>query len=68
MLKHLVEFNNKSKPKNKEGKDKKRDTYESVYGLQEGWQLTLNTFKSGIFPLKTITGKRLKVLTFKQMP
>ena len=54
MLKHLVEFNNKSRPKNKEGKDKKGDTYESVYGLHEGRELTLNAFKSGIFPLKTI--------------
>ena len=36
LLKNLVEFNNKSRPKSKEGKDKKRDTYESAYALYKG--------------------------------
>ena len=36
LLKDVVEFNNKSKPRTKEGKDKKRDTYEKAYALYEG--------------------------------
>ena len=36
LLEYLVEFNDKSKPKNKNGKHKKRDTYESAYTLCEG--------------------------------
>ena len=40
----MVEFNKKSRPRTKEGKDKKRDTYESVYVLYEGRELTLNAF------------------------
>ena len=31
LLENLVEFNNRSRPKNKKGKDKKRDTYENGY-------------------------------------
>ena len=29
----------------------KRATYKSAYGLYEGQKLTLNDFKSGIFPI-----------------
>ena len=36
LLKNLIEFNNKSRPKSKEGKDKKRGTYESAYALYKG--------------------------------
>ena len=36
LLKNIVEFNNKSKPRAIEGKDKKRGTYESVYAPYEG--------------------------------
>ena len=43
-IKNIVEFNKKSRPRTKEGKDKKRDTYESVYVLYEGRELTLNAF------------------------
>ena len=42
-------------------------TYESAYALYEGLELTLNAFKSGIFPVKEKQGKRLKILTPKQM-
>ena len=42
----MVEFNNKSRPKNKEDKTKNRDA------LYEGRELTLNAFESGIFPIK----------------
>ena len=36
LLKNAVEFNNKSRTRTIEGKDRKRDTYESVYNLCEG--------------------------------
>ena len=65
--KNIVEFNKKSRPRTKEGKDKKRDTYESVYVLYEGRELTLNAFWKGIFPIKPTQGKRLKMLTLKKM-
>ena len=59
--------NNKYRPKTKESKDKKRNTYESVNALYEGRELTLNAFKSGIFPIKATQGEGLKILTPKQM-
>ena len=46
---------------------KKRNTYESVNALYENRELTLNAFKSEIFPIKAIKGKGLKILTLKQM-
>ena len=48
----MVEFNNKSRPKTEEGKHKKIDAYACAYALYEGRKLTLNAFKSGIFPIK----------------
>ena len=41
LFKNMVEFDNKSRPR----------TNESDYGLYEGRELTLNAFKSGIFPI-----------------
>ena len=60
-------MNDKSRPRTKEGEDKKRDSYESAYALYEGWELTLNAFKSGIFPIKATQGEGLKMLAPKQM-
>ena len=37
----------------KTDKEKERNTYESIYYLYEGRELTLNAFKIAIFPLKT---------------
>ena len=67
LLETLVKFNNRSRPKNKEHNDKKRDTYESAYALYEGPELTLNAFKNRIFLIKAIQGEGLKILTPKQM-
>ena len=36
LLQDIVEFNDKSRPRSKEGKIKKRDTYEIAYTLYEG--------------------------------
>ena len=66
LLKNLVGFNNKFRPRTIEGK-KKKDTYESAYALYEAWDLTPNAFKSGIFPIKARKGEKLKMLTPKQM-
>ena len=66
LLEKLVRFDNKSRPKTKVGKNKKRNTFDSVSVLYEGQELTLNAPRSGIFPLKK-QGKGLKILTLKQM-
>ena len=62
-----MELNNKSRLGTIEGQDKKIDTYERANALYEGRELTLNAFKSGIFLIKEKQGKRLKILTAKQM-
>ena len=36
LLENMVKFNNKSRPKTKEGKDEKRNTFDSVGSLNEG--------------------------------
>ena len=56
LLKNLVGFKNKSRPRTIEGKDKK-NTYESAYDLYEGRELTLNAFKSGIYLMKATKGE-----------
>ena len=62
LLKELVEFNDKSRPRTAEGKDKKRNTYKSTYALYESRKLILNAFRSGIFPIKETQGQGLKIL------
>ena len=42
----------------------KRNTTKSLY---EGKELVVNAFKSGLFPLRSPTGTRLKISTPKQM-
>ena len=49
LLENMVKFNNKSKPKTKEGKAKKLSTSDRANAFYEGQKLTLNAFKSGIF-------------------
>ena len=70
LLENMKKINDKPRPKTKEGKDKKRNTFDSVSALYEGRKLTLNAFRSAIFPTKEKQGnqgKRLKILTLKQM-
>ena len=57
LLENIVKFNNKSRPKTKKGNDKKQNTFDSVNTLYEGRELTLNAFRSGIFPIKATQGK-----------
>ena len=54
-----IKFNNKSTPRSTEDKNKKRNTADNVNALHEGWELTYNAFRSGIFPIKEKQGKGL---------
>ena len=65
LLENMKKLNDKSRPK--KGKDKKQNTFDSVSALYEGLELTLNAFRSGIFPIKEKQGKGSKLLTPKQM-
>ena len=67
-MKNIVEYNQKYRPRTKEGQDKRRDTYESVYALYEGRELSLNAFRSGLSLIKSTRWKKLKTLTSKKMP
>ena len=53
LLRNIVDFYN--------------NTYESAYTLYEGRELTLNAFKSGIFPIKATKGEWFKTITPKQI-
>ena len=66
LLKYFTEFTNKSKPKTKESKMKKWNTFQTATALSEGQELTLNLFKSKIFPLKKSRGKIFKKLSPKK--
>ena len=69
LLENMVKFNNKSRPRSKEDKDKKRNTFDCVNALYESRELRLNALRSGIFSIKEKKkkGKRLKILTAKQI-
>ena len=67
LLKNWIEFGERYRPRTKKDTNKKRNTFESVNALQEGRELILNAFRSGIFPMKEKQGKGLKMLTPKQM-
>ena len=50
-------------PRSKAYKEKENDADESANALYEGRDLTHNAFKRAIFPLKSMQGKGLKILT-----
>ena len=66
LLGSMVEFNNNTRPKKMDGKEK-TNTFDSVSGPYEGWGWTLNAFESGIFRTKGTKVEGLKKLTPKQM-
>ena len=78
LLENMIEFNDKTRPKKKKKKknedQKKRHTFDNLSELYEGQELTLNAFKSRIFPIKAKKCKRrppnlamqLKMLAPKQ--
>ena len=57
LLNSISKFKDKDRPESKKEKEEKSSTYESVNDLDEGRELTLNTFISDIFPLKSKQGK-----------
>ena len=62
----MVTFNNKFKPKAKEVKAKKQNTFCSVNTLCEGLELTLNALRSGIFLIRATKGKEhLRLLALR---
>ena len=67
LLENMVKFNNKSRPKIKEGKNKTKNTFDTVSARYDSRELTLNAFRSGVSPIKEKQGKGLKMLTPKQM-
>ena len=66
LLKQWKEFSEKSQPRRKKDRDKKRNTFDSINDIYEGQELLLNAFRNGIFPIKK-QGEGLKMLTPKQM-
>ena len=54
-LKNMVQFNHKTRPKKEDRK--KKYTFDSISALYKGRELTLNAFKSGIFPIRATKGK-----------
>ena len=60
LLENMVKVSNKSKPKTKEGKDKKQNTFDDINSLNDGRELTFGALRSGIFPIKATKGKGLK--------
>ena len=57
----MKEFNNNSRPRSKECKMKKRNTFDSVNALYEGQELTFIAFKKGIFLLNHYK-KRIEII------
>ena len=70
MLEYILSFNEKSRPRSYENKNKKNDVFDSAGNLYDDrvwWMIVLRAFKSVLFPLKSIKGTGLKILTPKQM-
>ena len=59
LLENIIKFNNKSRSKTKEGKDKKQNTFNSVSALYDGRELTLSAFRGEIYPIKEKQGKTI---------
>ena len=55
---NMIKFINKSKPKTKEDRDKRRNTFDNVSALYEGQELTLNASRNRVFPIKATKGER----------
>ena len=52
LLESMVKFNNKVRPSSTEKQGKKQNTFDSVNTLYAGQKITLNAFRSRIFPIK----------------
>ena len=58
-MKCYFRFNNEVRPRSKVDEEKTSNTYEILNARYECQNLTLNVFKSEIFPLKSIQAKGL---------
>ena len=67
LLEIMAKFNSISWSRSIESKDNKRNTFDSLNTLYDGQELTLNAFRSGIFPIKEKQGKGLRILSPQQM-
>ena len=67
LVEYIVNFNYKTKPKNKDDKKHTKNVFIATQNLYYGRELVINYFKSGLFPLKSARGRGLKILTSKQM-
>ena len=54
-LEIMAEFHNETRPE-KEDKEEKRNNFDSITALYERPELTLNAFRSAIFPIKETKG------------
>ena len=64
LLNGLKDFNDRARPKTAQDENKKWNIYKSAYALYESRELILNSFRCGVFPIKT-KGKGLRILTLK---
>ena len=62
-----MQFNDRSKLSSKADKDLESDTVKSVNALYKGRELVLYASKSGIFPLKSAQGTRIRIFPPKQI-
>ena len=67
LVEYILNFKNKTRPKNKDDKKNKKNILNSTQNLYYGRDLVINAFKSGLFPLKSTAGTGLKILTPKQI-
>ena len=67
LVEYILNFNNKTRPKNKDDKKNKKNVLNTAKDLYDGRELVINVFKSGLFPLKSTTGTGRNILTPKQL-
>ena len=63
LLDNMVKCNNNTRPKTKECKYK-RNTFDSARALYERPELTLDTLRSELFPIKERKKKKIKNINF----
>ena len=56
LVEYILNFNNKTRPKNKDDKKKQKNILNSTQNLYYGREVVVNAFKNGLFRLKSTTG------------
>ena len=67
LVEYISNFNNKARCKNRNDKKYLKNIFDTAKNFHERRELVINVFKSGLFPLKSITGTGIKILTAKKM-